>query len=499
MTRRLTARTLPCALAAIPLAALLTATPARADDTQPAAGNHAKVDLDETTVTARSQRGFAASTAEVGAFRGMALRDIPATVNVVTREALDAQQDTSLFDALRNTASVTRQQLSGETFDNLAIRGVTMENRTNFRFNGSLPIAALAAIPLENKERVEVLKGVSALYYGYTTPGGVVNLVTKRAGNTPVTTLGVQFDSNGSIVSTLDVARRFGEDNQYGIRFNAAGGSLQSPTSGIDGTRQLGAVAFDWKVNSRLSLKADVEYSRKIITEQSVVTLPAAKNGVIMLPAMPDPTKRLAPGWADFNGNTTNALVRADYALSDAWLLTVEGGMSETARTRAFTEFRLTNPITGAGTISGNRQSGLWHTSHVRADINGTEKTGWITHDLTFGVARSDFRQAAVYSDRFSGAQNLYNPIDLGWLPTQGNSTTPAQRAVDTGVYAMDRMTLSEHWQVIAGLRYTSYTSTQAPNRYEASKTTPLGAVIYKFTPTLSACVERAEGSGRAL
>jgi len=225
-----------------------------------------------------------------------------------------------------------------------------------------------------------------------------------------------------------------------------------------------------------------------------LVTLPAAKNGVITLPAMPDPTKRLAPGWADFNGNTTNALLRADYALSDAWLLTVEGGMSETARTRAFTEFRLTNPITGAGTISGNRQSGLWHTSHVRADINGTEKTGWITHDLTFGVARSDFRQAAVYSDRFSGAQNLYNPIDLGWLPTQGNSTTPAQRAVDTGGYAMDRMTLSEHWQVIAGLRYTSYTSTQAPNRYEASKTTPLGAVIYKFTPTLSAYASYAQG-----
>ncbi|MDF6984491.1 TonB-dependent receptor plug domain-containing protein, partial [Escherichia coli] len=148
----------------------------------------------------------------------------------------------------------------GETFDNLAIRGVTLENRTNFRFNGSMPMAALTAIPLEDKERVEVLKGVSALYYGYTTPGGVVNLVTKRAGNTPVMTLGMQFDSNGSVVGTLDVGRRFGEDNQYGLRFNAAGGSLQSPTSGIDGTRQLAAVAFDWKVSSRLSLKADVEY-----------------------------------------------------------------------------------------------------------------------------------------------------------------------------------------------------------------------------------------------
>ena len=110
---------------------------------------------------------------------------------------------------------------------------------------------------------------------------------------------------------------------------------MQSPTSGIDGTRQLAAVAFDWKVNSRLSLKADVEYSRKVITEQSVVTLPAAKNGVITLPAMPDPSKRIAPGWADFDGNNTNALLRADYALADAWLLTVEGGLSETARTRA--------------------------------------------------------------------------------------------------------------------------------------------------------------------
>ena len=362
MNRHLAARAFSCALAAIPLA---VSTLAHAEAGQPAAGG-ATVDLNETTITAGSQRGFAASTAQVGAFRGMALRDIPATVNVVTREALDAQQDTSLYDALRNTAGVTRQQLSGETFDNLAIRGVTLENRTNFRFNGSMPMAALTAIPLEDKERVEVLKGVSALYYGYTTPGGVVNLVTKRAGNTPVMTLGMQFDSNGSVVGTLDVGRRFGEDNQYGLRFNAAGGSLQSPTSGIDGTRQLAAVAFDWKVNSRLSLKADVEYSRKVITEQSVVTLPAAKNGVITLPAMPDPAKRIAPGWADFDGNNTNALLRADYALADAWLLTVEGGMSETARTRAFSEFRLTNTLTGAGTLSGQRQSGRWNTSHGR-------------------------------------------------------------------------------------------------------------------------------------
>jgi iron complex outermembrane receptor protein len=487
------ARALSCALAAIPLA---VSTLARADAVvaaDPATG-HATANLDETTVTARSLRGFAADTAEVGAFRGVQVRDIPATVNVITREALDAQQDRTLYDALRNTAGVTRQQLSGETFDNLAIRGVTLENRTNFRFNGSMPIPNMMGMPLEDKERVEVLKGVSALYYGYTTPGGVVNLVTKRAGSTPVTTLGMSIDSNGTAIGTVDVGRRFGEDNQYGLRFNAAGGTLQSPTSGIDGDRQMASVAFDWKVNSRLSLKADVEYARQVITEQALVTLPAAKNGVIAIPAMPDPTKRLAPDWAKFRANGTTALLRADYALTDDWLLTVETGTSEVARTRAFTEVSNVNPVTGKGTISGNRQDGRWTTGHLRADLNGTQMTGSIKHELTFGVARSETRGAAVYADRFTGTQNLYNPVDLGWLPTSGSSFTAAQRAVDTGVYALDRMTLSPHWQVIGGLRYTSYTSEQAPNRYDATKTTPLGALIYKFTPALSAYASYAQG-----
>lgn len=490
MTSRLAARALSCAFAAIPLA---VSTLARADATSGAQAA-ATVDLDETTVTARSQRGFAAGTAEVGSFRGQSLRDIPATVNVITREALDAQQDRTLYDALRNTAGVTRQQLSGETFDNIAIRGVTMENRTNFRFNGSMPFFNLMAIPLEDKERVEVLKGVSALYYGYTTPGGIVNLVTKRAGNTPVTSVGMSIDNNGTAIGSVDVARRFGEDNQYGLRFNAAGGKLESPTSGIDGDRQMASVAFDWKVNSRLSLKADVEYARQVITEQSVVTLPAAKNGVISLPAMPDPSKRLSPDWAKFRANSTTAMLRADYALNDDWLVTVEGGTSELARTRAFTEIGSVNAVTGKGTISGNRQDGRWTTGHLRADLNGTQMTGAIKHELTFGVARSEMRQAAVYSSRFTGTQNLYNPVDLGWLPTTSTSITAAQRAVDTGVYALDRMTLTQHWQVIAGLRYTSYTSVQAPNRYDASKTTPLGALIYKFTPTLSAYASYAQG-----
>ena len=56
----------------------------------------------------------------------------------------------------------------------ITIRGIDVENRTNYRLNGMLPIVNLIDLPLEDKDRVEVLKGASALYYGLTTPGGIV-------------------------------------------------------------------------------------------------------------------------------------------------------------------------------------------------------------------------------------------------------------------------------------------------------------------------------------
>jgi len=105
--------------------------------------------------------------------------DVPSTINVVTSKVLEAQAAEGLYDAVRNTAGVTRQQNGGDTWDQLVIRGMEVQNRTNYRLNGSMPIMNFAQVPMENKARVEVLKGASALYYGFTAPSGIVNYVTK--------------------------------------------------------------------------------------------------------------------------------------------------------------------------------------------------------------------------------------------------------------------------------------------------------------------------------
>jgi iron complex outermembrane receptor protein len=458
--------------------------------------------LQAVKVTAARADGFVPKTVEAGSFRGADIMDVPSTVNVVTREVLELQAAGGLYDALRNTAGVTRQQNGGDTWDQLVIRGIAVENRTNYRLNGSLPVMNFSQVPMEDKERVEVLKGATALYYGFTSPAGVVNFVTKRAGAKPVSTVGLMVDQNGSAVATADVARRFGEQQQVGVRINAAGGTLGSYLDNVgNGNRRFVSAALDWRVNTRLLLKADLEYDQRRVTEQAGIALPAAVNGVIALPVAVDPKRLIGPDWAKFDAQSKNAMLRADYALSDDWALTLEAGHAETARDRALAIFRLTNGAalaTGAGRITGNLQHSVVDSNMLRAELAGTVATGVVQHDLTFGATRTDKGQDPIYQANYTiAAQNLYNPVPITSYTVGAYPATPTTAALssrDSGVYAIDRLTFSPHWQAVAGVRSVQYRSDQGANHYDVSKTTPMAALIYKLNPDLSFYASSSQG-----
>ena len=473
--------------------ALSAAFPAFAQDDQV---------LQAVKVTAARADGFEPKTVEAGSFRGADIMDVPATVNVVTREVLELQAAGGLYDALKNTAGVTRQQNGGETWDQLVIRGIAVENRTNYRLNGSLPIMNFSQVPMEDKERVEVLKGATALYYGFTSPAGVVNFVTKRAGATPVTTLGMTVDQNGTAVATADVARRFGEQQQVGVRVNAAGGTLGSYLDNVgNGNRKFASAALDWRVNSRLLLKADLEYDKRRVTEQAGIQLPTAVSGVITLPRAVDPQRLIGPDWAKFDAETKNILLRADYALNDDWALTVEAGHSETARDRALAIFRLTNAAalaTGAGRITGNLQHSVVDSNMLRAELAGTLMTGPVKHDVTLGATRTNKGQDPIYQVNYTVAsQNLYNPTPISSYTVGAYPAAPTTAALDShdeGLYALDRLTLSPNWQAVAGVRSVQYRSDQGVNHYDVSKTTPMAALIYKINTDLSFYASSSQG-----
>src|SRR5688500_5697554 len=328
--------------------------------------------LPAVTVTGERVGSFKSDTVQVGTFRDMAPLDVPQTSNVITREVLDSQAATNLFGALRNTAGVTRAQLNGSTYDNLSIRGILVENRSNYRLNGSLPVINLIDIPMENKERVEVLKGASSLYYGFVPPSGIVNMVTKRAGKDPISNVSLMANIYGGASTHIDLGRRFGDTQQFGARINLLAGREDIGIHNFSGHRALMSGAFGWRVTEKLSLKFDVEHYRKEVSEQAAIQAPAAVNGVITLPPVPNARRNLAGEWQKYDAEATNLLLRADYSISDNWGLLFELGKAQTRRDRNFSQFQNYDLATGQGTLRTFFNRGQhWDNGNIRAEVFG--------------------------------------------------------------------------------------------------------------------------------
>ena len=260
------------------------------DDEEGRRRQAAQPHLETITVSSERVTGFKARTTQIGAFRDTEILDVPMTINVIPRTVLDVQEAQGLYDALKNTAGVARSQSSGTVADNLSIRGVATENRTSFRLNGGLPVNNLVEMPMENKERVEVAQGlVRALLRLHLARGRGQHgdqARADRARSRPSRSRGNEF---GQYIGHVDVGRQFGDNNEFGVRVNVAGGEVRNAIDGYKGTRQLVAAAVDWRVTDKLTFKLDVEDIRRDAVEQGAVGLNAAVNNVITLPSVPDP------------------------------------------------------------------------------------------------------------------------------------------------------------------------------------------------------------------
>ena len=273
MNTSLPKRSLRCV--ALASGVLLAALPAVfAQPGAVAAKDSLTVTLEEFNVSSSRVESYQSERVQVGSFRDVNPVDVPLTVNVMTREVLDAQGDRTIFDALKNAAGVTRAQTGGGSIaDNIAIRGITVENRGNYRLNGSLPIVNLADLSLENKERVEVLKGATSLYYGFVPPSGVVNLVTKRPTKDPLTSIKFLANNFGAITGQVDISRRFAKDDQLGFRVNLSKGTEDIGVDNFSGDRSFASLSADWKASDRVLFRYDVEDLHKKATEQTIYTL----------------------------------------------------------------------------------------------------------------------------------------------------------------------------------------------------------------------------------
>lgn len=423
--------------------------------------------MEEIVVTADRRNSFSQDYLQAGAFRDARIIDTPLTVSVMSRELLDAQQALSIMDAVRNTAGVTQSQLNATIYSNLSIRGVAVDNVTNYRFNGVLPIINFIDMPIENKDRVEVLKGAAGLYYGFASPSGIVNLVTSRASAEPINKASLSGNLHGAYGGHVDIGRKWGD---VGLRVNAAANSLETGVDNTKGRRYFGSAAFDWDVTDDLEVMLDAEYIDKSITEATELVLPAAVNGVITLPSFQDSSKNLGSDWFLSEGYEYNLLARARYTISPDWSLSLGTGESYLKRDRRYSSFSGYNLATGNGTLGLAMTHGNDYRARIaKGDLAGVIQTGPIKHDLLIGASHYTRDANIPAAVRYSFAQNLYNPVEIPEQPTPPRNITSISRVKEDAVFIFNRASYDEWLNVTVGYRTTSYRDRGLTTTYKTS------------------------------
>ncbi len=459
------------------LATLLTATAALAQQDVPS--------LKPVTVNASA----APPQADISGFGDVPAREVPMSTTIVNQEQLQSAGVRRLSDITRIDPSATDSYNSAGYWDFLTLRGYTLSNRYNYRREG-LPITAETSIALDNKERIEILKGTSGIQSGTSAPGGLVNYVVKRPTVEDLRVARIEFSGRGSTLLSADLGGRFGKDSAFGYRLNAAHEELRPELRSADGSRDLLSLAADWKLTRDSLLSAEVEWSRKSQPSQAAFSLLGN-----VLPAPVDPRLNLNnQPWAlpvVFEGLT--GTVRFDQALNRDWRWSAQLGAQHLK-----TDDRESFPF-GCG-AEGNydrycsdgtydiydfRSEGERRRYHsAKLSVQGNVTTGAVRHDLTFGVLRS--QAAERYNQQafnYAGMGNVAGTLTVPPEPTLYD-TLGARDERSTELFAYDTLSLNA-WRAWAGLRHTqlSRSSVQTDGSqatsYSQSFTTPWLGLSY--------------------
>jgi iron complex outermembrane receptor protein len=214
-------------------------------------------------VHANMNDAYDAPNADFGNLDGalIPLNQVPQSISVATRGLLNDLGARVLSDVVKNDASIGEDYAPVGYYGDFQIRGFPLDLATAIQING-MTIAGEQDVPLENKERVEFVKGIAGVESGVASAGGLVNYVTKPV--LSIKAFDMATDHRGTSYGSVDLGRLFGSSKGSGIRVNLAGENMHTYVQDANGWRGVGAIDGSWQLNPVTALLADFEYQHRV-------------------------------------------------------------------------------------------------------------------------------------------------------------------------------------------------------------------------------------------
>jgi iron complex outermembrane receptor protein len=431
--------------------------------------------------------GQVASGAQVGLLGNRSVMDTPFNQTSYTAQTIQDQQARKLDDVFANDPSVRVTVPRASGFDSVNIRGFGVSS-TSYGLNGLYGIAsAFSLSSLAAIERVEVLKGPSALLNGMPQGGGgvggSVNLVTKRAGDVPFAQLTNTYASQSQFGTHLDVGQRFGEFKEFGVRVN--GSYKDGDTELANQSQQVGNafVGLDYR-GERVRLSADLGYDNNNTTAMTrfvdLGSLPA-------LPAAPDSRAKYMPSWGFWNSESRYALVQGEVDITENLTAYAQAGISTSNTRYLYSDIRM-DRLNGDLNGVSRRNNQKHERTAVQAGFRANVDTWAVNHAINFSGATSEADTAILNVTGLPFTSNLYNPrpspiptVDVGAPRTTSLSQLSSFGVADTMSIWDKRIqfTVGVRHQYVESESFAMGTGTRTGG-YDTSATTPAYALVVK-------------------
>lgn len=403
-----------------------------------------------TTTAQTEQLAYYQPKVNLSGFGQQNLAAIPASIHTVTAELIADQHAKTLSDVVKNDASVGDGYAPIGYYANFVMRGFSLNAGSSYLLNGNL-LRGEQNVALENKEQVEILKGMSAIQSGMSTPGGVVNYVSKRPKD--VQSLTLEADSHGGSRVATDFGGWLGDNQQFGYRVNAAYEDIHPYVEHADGIRLFGSLALDWKISDRSKLEFDLESQRQ--KQRSV-------PGYQLLGGETIPTgvewDRLLgyQSWSKpVTNESLNTSLKYSYQINDNWSSNLSASQSRVV-VDDYSAFAYTFDTDGNYDIYDFRSPDDSYLTHqFKTGLNGKFSTGAWQHSLSLELSHA-YKRHTQYESTYSmvnvGAGNIYNdPITHTPNDRDLGNHYKSLDSQQTALNLLDQIEFNDAWSVLLG------------------------------------------------
>lgn len=221
-----------------------------------------EVTLDEVLITGRRNNSYLVNAAVMGGKFDGTLKDLPQSVSLVSREFMEDKQAFVVTDMVNDLAGVNQ----ASAYDDITIRGFSSGYASGMRLVNGMRSAygygtSFWRTPMTaNLESIEVLKGPGASLFGDITPGGTINLVTKKPLETQKTNINVAVGSFQTYRTTLDLGGPLDNEKKILYRLNVGYENSRTFRDNNQRSSVLIAPSFTFKPKDGTQFDVDMTY-----------------------------------------------------------------------------------------------------------------------------------------------------------------------------------------------------------------------------------------------